>query len=109
MAKEEIEAQLPDQIKHHANLFQDDDGPNSLPPHRPLVDTQINLQKDKDGREREVPCGPLYGMSRDELLVLRKTLTDLLDKNWIRASSAPGGAPVVFARKPGGGLRFCVD
>ncbi|KAI0996776.1 hypothetical protein K3495_g11407 [Podosphaera aphanis] len=48
-------------------------------------------------------------MSRDELLVLGKTLTDLLDKNYIRASSSPAGAPVLFVKKPGGGLRFCVD
>ncbi|KAI1002903.1 hypothetical protein K3495_g5301 [Podosphaera aphanis] len=48
-------------------------------------------------------------MSRDELLVLRKTPTDLLDKGWIRASNSPGSAPVLFVKKPGGGLRFCVD
>lgn len=42
-------------------------------------------------------------------MVLRKTLTDLLDKNWIRASSSPGGATVLFVEKPGVGLRFCVD
>lgn len=42
-------------------------------------------------------------------MVLRKTLTDHLDRNWIRASASPGGAPVLFAKKPGGGLRFCVD
>ncbi|KAI0992970.1 hypothetical protein K3495_g15214, partial [Podosphaera aphanis] len=28
---------------------------------------------------------------------------------WIRASASPGGAPVLFVKKPGGGLRFCVD
>jgi hypothetical protein len=48
-------------------------------------------------------------MSRDELLVLRKTLTDLLDKGFIRVSSSPAAAPVLFVRKPGGGLRFCVN
>lgn len=48
-------------------------------------------------------------MSREELLVLRKTLTELLDKNCIRASSSPGGAPELFMKKPGGGVRFCVD
>src|ERR1700742_367100 len=36
-------------------------------------------------------------------------ITDLLDKGWIRASSSAAGAPVLFAKKPGGGLRFCVD
>ena len=48
-------------------------------------------------------------MSRDELLVLRKTLTEHLDKGFIRASSSPAAAPVLFAKKPRGGLRFCVD
>jgi hypothetical protein len=48
-------------------------------------------------------------MSRMELLVLRKTLTELLDKGFIRVSSSLAAAPVLFAHKPGGGLRFCVD
>ena len=48
-------------------------------------------------------------MSRDELLVLRKTLTELLDKGFIRVSHSPAAAPVLFVRKPSGGLRFCVD
>src|SRR6266536_2657346 len=48
-------------------------------------------------------------MSRDELLVLRKTLSELLDKGFIRVSSSPAAAPILFVRKPGGGLWFCVD
>jgi hypothetical protein len=48
-------------------------------------------------------------MSRDELLVLRKTLIDLLDKGFIRVSSSPVVAPVLFVKKPRGGLWFCVD
>ena len=106
---DEIKDKLPVRIKGYAALFHDDEGADALPPNRPGTDTKIELQKDEQGREKEVPWGPLYGMSRDELLVLRKTLTELLDKNWIRASSSPGGAPVLFAHKPGGGLRFCVD
>jgi len=43
-------------------------------------------------------------MSREELLVLRKTLTELLDKNFIRVSQSLAAAPVLFARKLGGGL-----
>lgn len=42
-------------------------------------------------------------------MVLRKTLTELLNKNWIRASSSPGAAPVLSIKKPAGGHRFCVD
>lgn len=48
-------------------------------------------------------------MSRDELLVLRKTLIELLDKGFIRVSSSPIATLVLFVRKPGGGLRFYVD
>jgi len=81
-----------------------------LPPTRGTgIDHAIELEKGPDGKEKEVPWGPLYNMSRDELLVLRKTLTELLDKGFIRVSSSPASAPVLFVRKPGGGLRFCVD
>jgi len=48
-------------------------------------------------------------MLQDKLLVLQKTFTDLLDKGFIRVSNSPAAAPVLFVRKPGGGLRFCVD
>lgn len=82
---------------------------DKLPPHRPGVDHRIELEKDQNGRTPEAPWGPLYNMSRDELLVLRKTLTELLDKGFIRVSNSPAAAPVLFVRKPGGGLRFCCD
>jgi transposase InsO family protein len=84
-------------------------GEGHLPPHRPGIDHAIELEKDEYGREKAVPWGPLYNMSKEELLVLRKTLTDHLEKGWIRVSKSPAGAPVLFVRKPGGGLRFCVD
>jgi hypothetical protein len=48
-------------------------------------------------------------MSRDELLVLRKTLTNLLNKGFICISSLPAAAPMLFVCKPGRDLRFCVD
>ena len=77
----EIREKLPEKIKDSALLFVDDEGPDSLAPHRQGIDTKIDLQKDEQGRDKDVPWGPLYNMSRDELLVLRKTLVDLLDKN----------------------------
>ena len=48
-------------------------------------------------------------MSKDELLVLRKTLIDLLDKGFIRVSNSSIAAPVLFIKKPRGGLRFYID
>ncbi|KAF7572440.1 hypothetical protein PtrM4_099400 [Pyrenophora tritici-repentis] len=54
-----------------------------LPPHRKGVNLHIKIEKDQDGNEKTILWGPLYGMSREELLVLRKTLTELLDKDFI--------------------------
>lgn len=82
---------------------------NRLPPNRPGIDHRIPLKRDKDGREESPPFGPLYGMNKEELLYLRKTLTDLLNKNFIRVSQSPAAAPILLVRKPGGGVRFCVD
>ena len=48
-------------------------------------------------------------MSRDELLILRKTLIDLLDKGFIRVSNSPTTAPILFIKKLKRGLRFCID
>ena len=84
-------------------------GQGYLPPHRPGIDHAIELEKDEHGREKAVPWGLLYNMSKEELLVLWKILTDYLDKGWICVSKSPAGAPVLFVQKPGGGLRFCVD
>ncbi|XP_044717326.1 reverse transcriptase (RNA-dependent DNA polymerase) domain-containing protein [Hirsutella rhossiliensis] len=69
---------------------------DQLPPHRPGVDLKIEVLKDEHGREKPLPWGPLYSMSREELLVLRKTLTELLDKGFIRVSSSPAAAPVLM-------------
>jgi hypothetical protein len=48
-------------------------------------------------------------MSRDELLVLRKTLNSLLDKRFIRVSNSLVVVLVLFTKKLSGGLRFCYD
>jgi hypothetical protein len=48
-------------------------------------------------------------MSEDELRVLRKFLKENLEKGFIRTSTSPAASLVLFAKKPGGGLRFCVD
>ncbi|GBG80068.1 hypothetical protein CBR_g30435 [Chara braunii] len=55
------------------------------------------------------PKGCIYCMSEEELEVLRAQLDDLLDKGWIRPSSAPYGAPVLFVQKKNKDLRLCID
>ncbi|GBG80070.1 hypothetical protein CBR_g30437 [Chara braunii] len=55
------------------------------------------------------PKGCIYRMSEDELVVLCAQLDDLLAKGWIRPSSSPYGAPVLFVRKKNKDLRLCID
>ena len=55
------------------------------------------------------PYGPLYNLSVKELKSLREYLDDALAKGWIRASTSPAGAPILFVPKKDGGLRLCVD
>ena len=40
---------------------------------------------------------------------LRNYLDDALEKGWIRHSTSPAGAPILFVPKKDGGLRLCVD
>ena len=48
-------------------------------------------------------------MSQEELQAVKDYLKENLAKGFIVASSAPFASPVLFVRKPNGGLRFCVD
>jgi hypothetical protein len=82
---------------------------DGLPLLRLGVDHRIELVKDEKGKLMEPLWGPLYSMSRGELLVLWKMLMELFKKGFICISSSAAAALVLFAHKPGGGLRFCVD
>ncbi|KAI0996435.1 hypothetical protein K3495_g11747 [Podosphaera aphanis] len=108
LSKDAARLRLPKEIRDFAHIFADDEGADDLPPNRDSLNHAINLRKE-NGETAQPPWGPLYGMSREELLVLRKTLTELSSKGWIRPSSSAAAAPVLFAKKPNGGLRFCVD
>ena len=48
-------------------------------------------------------------MSKDELLILRKTLIDLFDKGFIRVSNSLIIALILFVKKFKRGLRFCIN
>jgi len=48
-------------------------------------------------------------MSRTELETLKDWLDENLKKGFIRPSSSTVASPVLFVKKPGGGLRLCID
>jgi len=66
---------------------------NKLPPHRPY-NHRIPL---KEGFKP--PFGPLYSVARHELEACKKWIEENLDKGFIRASSSPAGAPILFVKK----------
>ena len=96
------QVELPLEYQDFASLFSEDRA-NELPPHRP-GDHRIEL------KEGATPSfGPLYSLSRHELEALRKWLDENLAKGFIRPSSSPAGAPILFVKKKDGSLRLCVD
>jgi hypothetical protein len=50
-----------------------------------------------------------YMMSIEELKELKKQLTELQEAGYIRPSSSPWGAPVLFVQKKDGSQKMCVD
>ena len=99
---------LPEDYHQWLDVF-DHTAAERLPPHQVNQDHAIELEPKTDRTAPEVPWGPLYTMSKDELLVLHHTPNELLDKGFIHVSQSPAAAPVLFVRKLGGGLQFCVD
>ena len=94
---------LPSEYHDFLDVFSRKDA-DALPKHRPGYDHTIELVEGK-----APTWGPLYSMSADELKMLKAYIEKMVDKGFIRASSLSAASPVLFARKPGGGLRFCVD
>nr|GFB14722.1 putative reverse transcriptase domain-containing protein [Tanacetum cinerariifolium] len=74
-----------------------------LPPAR-LVEFQIDL----------IPGAALvarasYRLAPSEMKELSEQLQELFDKGFIRPSSSPWGAPVLFVKKKDGPFRMCID
>ena len=96
----EIRKLLPAKYYDHLPFFEGDMAAE-LPPHRPGIDHIFTLEKGENGQEKNPPWGPLYMITRDKLLILQKTLNELLDKGFIRSSNFLAGAQVLFIKKKG--------
>ena len=40
---------------------------------------------------------------------MKKQIEELLEKGYVRPSSSPWGAPVLFVKKKDGSMRMCID
>ena len=93
---------LPEKYKDFADVFEKKKA-EILPEHRPY-DCAIELEDDK-----VPPFGPIYGLTEDESKTLYEYLQDNLKTEFIRHSTSPAGAPILFVKKKDGSLRLCVD
>ena len=74
----------------------------------------LPLHRDVDFSIKLHPCtSPIsmtpHRMAPVELQKLRVQLQELLDKGFIRLSTSPWGAPVLFAKKKDKTLQLCID
>jgi hypothetical protein len=81
--------------------------PSTLPAGLPL-DRGDAMRIDTDPNA-DPPVRPVIRLSIAELDELRKQLDELLAKGFIKPSTSPYGAPVLFVKKKDGTLRMCVD
>nr|GEY55239.1 putative reverse transcriptase domain-containing protein [Tanacetum cinerariifolium] len=75
----------------------------SLPPARP-VEFQIDLIPGAIPVARAT-----YWLAPSAMKELSKQLQELFDKGFIRPSSSPWGAPVLFVKKKDGSFKMCID
>jgi Reverse transcriptase (RNA-dependent DNA polymerase) len=102
---QDVVNQLPEEFKDKARTFSRSLA-DKLPEHR-AGDHHITLEEGRS--EGDLGHAPLYRMSEEELKACKEYIDSNLSKGFITASSAPYASPVLFVRKQGGGLRFCVD
>jgi RNase H-like domain found in reverse transcriptase/Reverse transcriptase (RNA-dependent DNA polymerase)/Integrase zinc binding domain len=80
---------------------------DTLPLHRPGTDHKIELVDDEAAGS--LGFSHLRSQTTEELVAMKEYLAANLAKGFITPSHAPFAAPVLFARKGDGSLRFCVD
>ncbi|KAJ9521648.1 hypothetical protein QJQ45_008994 [Haematococcus lacustris] len=89
-------------LKDFAPVFPED-LPAGLPPER-AVDHRIDLEPNK-----RPPVRSTYAMSTCELAELKKQITEMQEKGFIRPSTSPYASGVLFVRKKDGTFRMCID
>jgi hypothetical protein len=100
--KPDIHTIVPPEYHDYLKIFEKANA-DKLPPHRPS-DHTIPLT---DGVKP--PFGPLYSLSHPELEELKHWLDKNLSKGFIRTSSSPAAAPILFVKKGDGSLRLVID
>ena len=99
-AMEEMPECLKDLVTEYVQIFQP---PLSKPPER-------SVKHDIVLKEGVVPARrPPYLLGEEKLGAMKEQVAELAQKQWIRPSASPWGAPILFVKKKGGQWRMCVD
>ncbi|GKD08425.1 hypothetical protein Tco_1188110, partial [Tanacetum coccineum] len=69
---------------------------------------QVEFQIDLMPSAAPVPQAP-YRLAPSKMKELSEQLQELSDKGYIRPSSSPWGAPVLFVKKKDGSFWMCID
>ena len=93
---------IPEEYRDFSDVFSKAKA-DTLAQHRPY---DLKIELEDGGRP---PPGRVYSLSPSELKSLREFLDEHLSLGFIRPSSSPHGAPVLFVKKKDGSLRLCVD
>ncbi|XP_070011069.1 uncharacterized protein [Nicotiana sylvestris] len=86
-------------VNEFPNVF-----PDELPGLPPEREIEFSIDVFPDTQPISIPP---YRKAPVELRELKAQLKDLLDKGFIRPSTSPWGAPVLFVQKKDGSLRMC--
>ncbi|CAI5479783.1 unnamed protein product [Closterium sp. Yama58-4] len=105
-AVEKPGSELPAAVKEVLEQYKDI-MPNDLPAGVPPARTHKHEIVEEPGA-KPVSRAP-YRLSPTELTDMKKQIEYLLDRQLIRPSTSPYGAPVLFTPKPDGSLRMCID
>jgi hypothetical protein len=95
-------SQVPEEYRDYADVFNKEKA-YTLAPHRPY-NLKIKLEE-----RTSPPVVPMYPLSPIELETLREFIETHLHSGFIRSTTSPHGAPVLFTKKKDGGLRLCID
>ena len=102
---EEVLAKLPPEYHDYTDVF-DREKADKLPPHR-TYDYKLEFTEDRE--KIGFLKSRIYPISGHKLEQVKQYLDEHLKKGFIVPSQAPFASPVLFAKKPNGGLRFYID
>ena len=88
-------------VREFPDVFPDD--LPGLPPDRE-IDFQIELASGTEPISRAP-----YRMAPAELKELKVQMEEMVNKGFVRPSTSPWGAPVLFVKKKDGSMRLCID